>query len=304
MTKVFRFLFDFITDRKLYYLLAGLILFGAVTLIAMDRLIMPGYTKYGHGISVPDITRMPLEEAKERLESRGLRYELAAKRSNEAFPPDYVIDQTPNAGMIVKPQRKVYITINTLATPTVSVPDVENLSLRNASIQLQNAGLQVGNVTHESSPFRNSVLRQSVPSGREVDQNTTVDLVVGDGLGSDMVDVPDISNMHLTEAQNKLREAGLRVGTIDFQPTDQVTPNTVLRYHPDNEPSVYEGTAIDLVVSVSAGEDEEEETGPIIIDESGEVEDDEFDQEDDFDPEEEDDFEDDQQDDLPPDPRE
>jgi eukaryotic-like serine/threonine-protein kinase len=268
MNNVFRFLYDFFTDRKLYYLIAGLILFGAVALIAMDRIIMPAYTKHGHGITVPDITRMPLDEAAAILDSRGLRHELAAKRSNEAFPPDFVIDQTPNAGMIVKPNRKIYITINTTSTPTVVVPEVQDLSLRNATIQLQNSGLQVGNVTYESSRFRNSVLRQSIPSGRRVDQNTTVDLIVGDGLGSVMVRLPDVTNMHLAEAQNTLREAGLRVGTIQFQPTDRVAPNTVLRYTPDNQPHVYEGTAIDLVVSVSRSEDEEEETGPLIIGES------------------------------------
>lgn len=268
MKNVFRILFDFFTDHKLYYLLAGLILFGAISLVAMDRFIMPAYTNHGHGTTVPDVARMPLEEATATLESRGLRHELAAKRSNEAFPSDYVIDQTPDAGMIVKPNRKIYITINTRSTPTVTVPDVQNLSLRNATIQLENSGLQVGNVTYESSRFRNSVLRQSIPSGRSVNQNTTVDLIVGDGLGTDMVSVPDIANMHLTEAQNALREAGLRVGTIQFQPTDRVSPNTVLSYDPDDEPNVFEGTAIDLVVSVSPSEEEAEETGPLIIDES------------------------------------
>ncbi len=268
MNKVLQFLINFFTDRKLYYFIAGLVLLGVVTLIAMDRVIMPAYTNYGHGITVPDITRMPLEEATGKLESRGLRHELVAKRSNEAFPPDFVIDQTPNAGMIVKPKRKVYITINATTTPTVAVPDIENLSLRNATIQLENSGLQLGNVTYESSRFRNSVLRQSIPSGRRVNQNTTVDLIVGDGLGSTMVRVPDISNMHLTEAQNALREAGLHVGTIHFEATGQVAPNTVLSYDPDDEPNVFEGTAIDLVVSVSPSEDEEEETGPLIIDES------------------------------------
>ncbi len=268
MNNFFRFLYDFFTDRKLYYLIAGLILFGAVALVAMDRYIMPAYTKHGHGITVPDITRMPLDEAAAILESRGLRHELAAKRSNEAFPPDFVIDQTPNAGMIVKPNRKIYITINTTSTPTVVVPEVQNLSLRNATIQLQNSGLQVGNVTYESSRFRNSVLRQSIPSGRRVDQNTTIDLIVGDGLGSVMVRLPDVTNMHLTDAQNTLREAGLRVGSIQFQPTDRVAPNTVLRYTPDDQPNVYEGTAIDLVVSVTRSEDEEEETGPLIIGET------------------------------------
>ncbi len=268
MKNVFQFIYDLFTDRKLYYLLAGLILFGGVSLIALDRAIMPAYTKHGHGITVPDITRMPLDEAATILKTRGLRYELAAKRSNEAFPPDFVIDQTPNAGMIVKPNRKIYITINTTSTPSVVVPEVQDLSLRNATIQLQNSGLQVGNVTYESSRFRNSVLRQSIPSGRRVTQNTTVDLIVGDGLGNVMVRIPDVTNMHLTEAQNALRAAGLRVGSIQFQATDRVAPNTVLRYEPFDQPNVYEGTAIDLIVSVSRSEEEEEETGPIIIDES------------------------------------
>ncbi|TVQ72469.1 MAG: PASTA domain-containing protein [Balneolaceae bacterium] len=268
MKNVFHFIYDFFTDRKLYYLLAGLILFGGISLIALDRAIMPAYTKHGHGITVPDITRMPLDEAATVLKTRGLRYELAAKRSNEAFPPDFVIDQTPNAGMLVKPNRKIYITINTTSTPSVVVPEVQDLSLRNATIQLQNSGLQVGNVTYESSRFRNSVLRQSVPSGRRVTQNTTVDLIVGDGLGNVMVRIPDVTNMHLTEAQNELRAAGLRVGSIQFQATDRVAPNTVLRYEPYDQPNVYEGTAVDLIVSVSRSEEEEEETGPIIIDES------------------------------------
>ncbi|MDG5767343.1 PASTA domain-containing protein [Balneolales bacterium ANBcel1] len=268
MKKALSFIFHFFTDRKLYYLLGGLILFGGISLIAMDRYIMPAYTNYQDGITVPDVSRMPLEQAALMLEERGLRHELAAKRSNEAFPPDFVIDQTPAAGMIVKPNRKVYITVNATSTPTVVVPEVENLSLRNATIQLENSGLQVGNITYESSRFRNSVLRQSIPSGRRVDQNTTVDIVVGDGLGTAMVSIPDISNMHLTEAQNVLREAGLRVGSIHFEPTAAVQPNTVLRYDPDDQPAVYEGTAIDLVVSVSPGEEEEEETGPIIIEDS------------------------------------
>ncbi|MEX0681516.1 MAG: PASTA domain-containing protein [Balneolales bacterium] len=272
-TSLITFLYHFFTDRKLYYLLSGLLFFGGVTLVVLDQFIMPMYTKYGHGVTVPEVNRMPLEQAELTLNERGLRFELAAKRSNEAFPPDYVIDQTPNAGMIVKPNRKIYLTINTTSTPTVVVPNVENLSLRNAQIQLQNSGLQVGNITYESSRFRDSVLRQSVPSGRRVDQNTTVDLTVGDGLGSARVSIPDISNMHLSEGQNTLREAGLRVGTIRFEPTNQASPNTILSYDPDGEPMVFEGTSIDLVVSVSPSEDEEEETGPLIIDESDQDED-------------------------------
>lgn len=268
MNKVFSFTINFFTDRKLYYFLTGLILFGGVMLIVMDRIIMPQYTLYGHGVTIPAVNRMSLEEAQKKLKSHGLRYALAAKRSNDAFPPDFVIDQTPGAGMIVKPNRKVYLTVNANTSPTVEVPNIENLSLRNATIQLQNSGLQVGNINYESSRFRNSVLKQSISAGRRVNQSTLIDLIVGDGLGSSMVQIPDITDLHLSAAQNKLREAGLRVGSIRFEQTDRVPPNTILGYDPDNEPAVYEGTVVDLVVSVSSSEVEEQETGPVIINET------------------------------------
>lgn len=272
MNKAFSFTISFFTDRKLYYFLTGLIFIGGVMLIVMDRIIMPYYTLYGHGVTIPSVNRMSLEEAQEKLEAHGLRYELAAKRSNDAFPPDFVIDQTPGAGMIVKPNRKIYLTVNATTSPTVEVPNIENLSLRNATIQLQNSGLQVGNINYESSRFRNSVLKQSIPAGRRVNQSTMIDLAVGDGLGSSMVQIPDITNLHLSAAQNKLREAGLRVGSIRFEQTDHVPPNTILGYDPDNEPAVYEGTVVDLIVSVSSSEVEEQETGPVIINEAAQEE--------------------------------
>ncbi|MDI6402367.1 PASTA domain-containing protein [Balneolaceae bacterium ANBcel3] len=282
MMNVIRFLFDFFFNRKLLFLLIGLIAFGALTIVLLDRVFMPSYTQYGHGVTVPDIIRLPVEDAIHALESRGLRYEVASERSNEAFPPDYVIEQNPDAGLIVKPNRKIYITVNVASAPTVSVPGIENLSLRNATIQLENAGLQVGNITYESSRFRNSVLRQSVPAGRRVDHHTAIDLIVGDGLGTAMVQIPDIQNMHLTEAQNVLLEAGLRVGSIRFEPTESVLPNTILAYDPEDS-SVFEGTAIDLTVAANPSEEEEEEVGPLIIDESGLIEED-VEEEDEFDP--------------------
>ena len=258
----------FFLNPRLYISLMVLLLLGVIGLVTMDRVIMPLYTGQGQGITVPDVSRMPLHVATEKLELYGLRHELASKRSNEAFPAEYVIDQTPAAGVIVKPNRKVYITVNTTSTPTVSVPDITGLSLRNATIQLQNSGLITGNITYESSRFRNSILRQSVPAGRRVDHNTRVDLVVGDGLGSAMVAIPNLNQLHFTRAQNEINEAGLRVGSIRFEPTSQVPPNTVLRYSPSGPERVYEGTSVDLVVSVSPDQDEQTETGPIIIDET------------------------------------
>lgn len=250
-------------NKKFYYSLAGLVIFGAVFLYLMDAYVMPAYTNYDEGVTVPDVSQVSLKEAEARLTSYGLRYKVADRRSNSAYPADYVIDQTPSASEIVKPNRKIYLTVNTATNPTVKVPEVVNLSFRNAKIQLQNYGLDVGVVSYESSRFKNSVLRQSISAGKVVPKGTKVDLAVSDGLGEKMVAIPNIRGLRLSEAQQKLQQAGLRVGEIRFQPSKEVSPNVILDYEPKKD-EVVEGETLKLIVSERYRVEEEVESGAIL----------------------------------------
>lgn len=252
-----------LTSKSFYKGIGILMAAGAVFLLMLDMLIMPAYTNYDDGVTVPDVTKLALTEADSLLTTYGLRFEVSERRSNSAYPADYVIDQDPMASEIVKPNRKVYLTVNTISTPTVEVPNVVNLSLRNAKIQLQNYGLVVGTVSYESSRFKNSVLRQSIPAGQTVDKGSVVDLAVSDGLGEKMVAVPNIIGMKLAEAQQELRTAGLRVGEIRFQPNKQYPPNTILDFSPKRE-KVIEGETLKLIVAERFEVKEESESGAVI----------------------------------------
>jgi beta-lactam-binding protein with PASTA domain len=252
-----------LTNTKFYLSLVSLGILGGVLLVLLDVVIMPAYTNYDEGVTVPDVSQVSLEEAQERLTSYGLRYKVAERRSNAAYPADYVIDQTPRAAEIVKPNRKVYLTVNTVANPTVKVPKVVDLSKRNATIQLQNYGLQVGTVSFESSRFKSSVLRQSVPPGKEVPKGTKVDLTVSDGLGEKMVTVPNIRGLRLSEAQQKIQEAGLRIGDFQYKPSKEVAPNVILDFTPDKEKLVV-GETLNLVIAERFNVEEEVESGAII----------------------------------------
>ncbi|MDX1637119.1 MAG: PASTA domain-containing protein [Balneolaceae bacterium] len=256
-----------LTSRTFYATLFGILVLGSGTLLVLNEVIMPAYTNYYEGVTVPDVRGISLTEAEELLSSYGLRSEVTDRRANSAFPEDYVIDQTPTPAEIVKPNRKIYLTVNTESQPTVEVPNVVNLSFRNAKIQLQNYGLSVGTVSYESSRFKNSVMRQSVEPGRTVDKGTKVDLVVSDGLGEKMVDVPNFVGLRLTEAQQKIRQAGLRVGELRFQPSREVTPNTILDYTPAQN-RVVEGESINLIVSERFEVKEETEAGAVSVDTS------------------------------------
>lgn len=252
-----------LTSKKLYAAIGAFIAAGALFLLLLDLLIMPAYTNYDEGVTVPDVTRLALTEADSLLTTYGLRFKVSERRSNSAYPADYVIDQTPTASEIVKPNRKIYLTVNTVSTPKVEVPKVINLSLRNAKIQLQNYGLVVGTVSYESSRFKNIVLRQSIPAGSTVDKGTVVDMAVSDGLGEKMVAVPDIIGSRLAEAQQMLRSVGLRVGEIRFQPSKEFPPNTIIDFTPKQE-QVIEGETLKLVVSERFDVKEESESGVVI----------------------------------------
>ncbi len=252
-----------LTNKTFYKAIGVLMAAGALFLFLLDMLLMPAYTNYNDGVTVPDVSKVELSEADSMLTTYGLRFEVSERRSNPAYPADYVIDQDPTPSEIVKPNRKIYLTVNTVSTPKVEVPKVVNLSLRNAKIQLQNYGLVVGTVSYESSRFKNSVLRQSIPAGQTVDKGSVVDLAVSDGLGEKMVAVPNIIGMKLAEAQQELRTAGLRVGEIRFQPSKQFPPNTILDFSPKQE-EVIEGETLRLIVAERFEVKEESESGAVI----------------------------------------
>lgn len=256
-----------LTDRKLYIFLGSLIALGLAVILLLDFIIMPSYTNYNEGVTVPDVTKISLDEATTLLNDYGLRHEVLDRRANTAYPADYIIDQSPSAQQIVKPNRKIYLTVNTATTPQTVVPDVVNMSLRNAEIQLENHGLTVGTKSYESSRFRNTILRQSVAAGDSVSRGTVVNLAVSDGLGSRVVEVPDVVGLRLSEAQQTITRAGLRVGEVRFQPNREYTPNTVISLSPDAE-ELTEGESLQLVVSERFDAREEVESGAIVDDSS------------------------------------
>ncbi len=254
-----------IFSKKVFYAAGAFAGTAIVIAILFDLFIMPHYTNYNKGITVPDVTKLSLEDAEFLLERYGLRHEVHERRANSVYPANYIIDQAPAPNQIVKPNRKVYLTVNTAVTPQTVVPDVVNMSLRNAEIQLENHGLVVGTRSYESSRFRNTILRQSVAAGDTVSRGTVVNLAVSDGLGSRMVNVPDVEGMRLSEAQQTIIRAGLRVGEIRFQPSRDQAPNTIIDYSPREE-QLTEGQSIMLIVSERFDAREEVEEGAIIDD--------------------------------------
>lgn len=143
-------------------------------------------------IEVEDLEGLTAVKAIERLEAMGLQSEVTDTVYKDGAKKLSVINQNPQAGLMVKPNRKVYLVINTDNVPMVMVPDLaEKTSLPQARNILLRRNLKVGKVTKKvSSSVRTKndepVLAQYeagttnvLKAGTLIERNSEIDLVVG-----------------------------------------------------------------------------------------------------------------------------
>lgn len=230
---------------------------GIAGLLVVDNLIMPTYTRQDVAVSVPNVENMPYEQARQIIESFDLQPERIVHRFNPAVDRDVVVDQNPPPDARVKPGRHIYLSVNSGAVPTVTVPRVEGLALREAKNRMANAGLKVGSERPDPvpSPYENTVTRQSPSAGQTVDRGSSVTLWFSTGLGSEYVEVPDVVGKPVDEARAELLERKLRSVAVDAASgTDIVT-----RQSRNPGTTVRQGFEIRLFVG---GAEEGEESAP------------------------------------------
>ena len=185
---------------------------GAGAYLAFDRHLMPLYTRHDASVQVPDVTNMPVEEAEAALDARNLRTQRQQGRYNPNVPRGTVVDQTPLPGRDVKPGRRVYLTVNSGEVPYVQVPDVSDLSVREAQNQLRSRNLSVGSTQPDTAaaPYANTIVRQDPEPGDSLRAGEAVNLWFSPGLSPERVTVPRVTGLTVAAARDSLRRQRLR----------------------------------------------------------------------------------------------
>ncbi len=209
---------DFMNTRKFWLnILAMFALVMGLMWLAFASL--SSYTKHGESIKVPELRKMTLGEVASYLEKRNLQYTILDSAYNEDLKPEAIIDQDPPPGATVKENRRIYLTVNAKHPPLVKIPEIIHASLRSAEVQLQSVGLEKGELKYEPDLAKNAVLDiridgLSVKPGEEVPKGTRIDLVLGNGLGSTRIDVPNLVGKTFLEAKLTLRAFELNLGAV------------------------------------------------------------------------------------------
>ena len=147
----------------------------------------------------------------------------------------------------------VYFFLNRPEPVTVEVPVVINLDQNQAVKEIEKRGLKANiSRTEESDEYeKGKVMEQDPKSSTKVSENSTVNLVISSGRS---VEIPDLRDLDLTQAEDQLKEAGLKLGRTSTEYDDNVEKDLVISQSPRAGNSVQIGSAIDLVIS--AGQEE------------------------------------------------
>ena len=130
----------------------------------------------------------------------------------------------------------------------VTIPDLQNFLQEDAEERLTNDGLKV-EVEEEMSEDvpKGRVVRTEPPAGEEVEEGSTVLLVVSSG--PDQLQIPDVRGKTQQEAIDQLEELGLKVTGFENDNDPDVEKGRATRTDPVAGTEVATGTEIVLYVS-------------------------------------------------------
>lgn len=179
----------------------------------------------------------------------------AAKPSFTAdLPGLYAIQLIVKDGQVESTPDTLSITAN---YRMIAVPDVSAMLQNEAEATISAAGLIVGVVTdaHNKTVPAGCVISQNPVAGNTVQEGSAVNLSIS--LGPVMVIMPDVVGMDMTEAKAAISGAHLSVGWINTVQSDLIPKNQVVEQVPTAATSVPEDAAVDMIISLPSGEDDD-----------------------------------------------
>ena len=129
----------------------------------------------------------------------------------------------------------------------VTVPEVAGVPVEQARDQLEERNLRVETLRRTFNPEveRGAVIEQNPEGGRSVKPGRRVYLTVNSG-SEQKVSVPRVKGGSVREAKNRLRAAGLAVGTVEEDSLPSKYSGTITRQRPAPGDSLRPGEPVDL----------------------------------------------------------
>jgi len=189
--------------------------------------ILDSYTQHGEKVVVPDLIGFTVDDAKELAQKSHLKVTVADTTYSAETKRGLIAGQKPVMNAVVKSNRTIYLTINSMSAEMIVMPNFVGASLRQAIADAEIYGLNIGEITYKPDLAKNNVLEQKIngrviKAGSMVEKESFVDLTLGMGLSNEKVFIPLLLYCKSNIADSLLKTKYLNIGAL-FYDTGIVT---------------------------------------------------------------------------------
>ncbi len=191
-------------------------------LISVILILLKGYTHHGESYKVPSLLGLTPEQIQELTTIDNFEVQIIDSVFDSRQKKGTVIIQEPAPGSMVKKDRKIYLTMVALMPEQVNMPNLVDLTLRQAKATIETYGLRLGQVNYVPDIAANAVLGQyykgkPIEPGHELLKKSIIDLKVGKETGSGQYQVPFLIGKTRTEAELLLHRYYFVIGDETFE---------------------------------------------------------------------------------------
>lgn len=218
-------------------LLIAIGLIVAILLITWGGLAI--YTRHGKHLAVPDYTGITIPDIENYRIGGEFEFIILDSIYDNNLTKGSIVSQDPPPNSRVKKGRKIYLTTVAILPEQVRMPDLVDLTFRQAMSTLETYGMKIGKLEYVPDIAKNAVLQQLyegevIDPGTFIPKGSYIDLILGQGLGSERISVPFLLGLTQEEAQRQIRERFLNVGANIFETEDEA--DTTARVYKQNPP--------------------------------------------------------------------
>ena len=241
---------QFLKQKKFYINLLVILLLSIFLLWLTIRLLNV-YTRHDKVYELPDFTGMSVEEMQHEY-GRTYHFILIDSVYSKTQGPGTIVQQDPLPHSKVKHGRNVYYIIVAMAPEKTTMPNLNNLSLRQAIVLLESSGLQVKELKYVDHFARNAICKQLyedevIKPGTELVKGSQITLHVGLGPDDRKVKLPNLYGLPVSEVQRTLNMAGLNLGRENYEDNDSIHLMKVFKMEPPySREAVKPGTRVEV----------------------------------------------------------
>ena len=189
-----RFLFS---KLFLKHFLIAVAIFGIMIWITLQSLAW--YTHHNDYLVVPDLRGLNQQVVVESPDYSSYRFTVIDSLYEPEKPKGIILTQDPFPGSKVKKERMIYLTITSYVPEKTTMPDLRDLTLRQAQSLLESSGLKLGRLQYiksfdedavQNQFYKNRVIRPGTP----IDKGSVISLTVGMGSKNEELESDSLSN--------------------------------------------------------------------------------------------------------------